>query len=137
MSAANLSRPRLVVTIVVDQLRADYLDRFNDLFLPPGKSRRETGGYRYLRERGAQYPAARYKHFSLFTGPGHAETMGITMQTDRQLAAFFRFLDRSVPGGLQNVTIAITADLGVAPIPERMSALGFRAGRISSRPQLD
>lgn len=66
------AKPRLVVTIVVDQLRADYLDRFNELFLPPGRDGRDAGGFRFLRERGAQFPSARYKHFPLFTGPGHA-----------------------------------------------------------------
>lgn len=71
-SAAPVKKPRLAVVIVVDQLRADYLDRFNDLFLPPGKSGRDAGGFRYLRERGAQFPSARYKHFPLFTAPGHA-----------------------------------------------------------------
>ena len=70
--AQAAKRPRLTVVIVVDQLRADYLDRFNDLFLPAGKSGRDAGGFRYLRERGAQFPSARYKHFPLFTAPGHA-----------------------------------------------------------------
>lgn len=64
-------RPRLVVTIVVDQMRADYLDRFDDLFLPPGRGR-TAGGFRYLRERGADFAAARYPHFPTFTAPGHA-----------------------------------------------------------------
>jgi predicted AlkP superfamily pyrophosphatase or phosphodiesterase len=79
--SAPHNRPRLVVTLVVDQLRKDYLERFGDLFLPPGKgtSRGRTpsgypapGGFRYLMERGAQFPSARYRHFPLFTGPGHA-----------------------------------------------------------------
>ena len=71
-NAAPAPKPRLAVVIVVDQLRADYLDRFNDLFLPPGKSGRDAGGFRFLRERGAQFPSARYGHFPLFTAPGHA-----------------------------------------------------------------
>ena len=70
--AQPAKRPRLAVVIVVDQLRADYLDRFGDLFLPPGKSGRDAGGFRFLRERGAQFPSARYRHFPLFTAPGHA-----------------------------------------------------------------
>ncbi len=70
--AQTAKRPRLAVVIVVDQLRADYLDRFDDLFLPPGTSGRDAGGFRYLRERGAQFPSARYKHFPLFTALGHA-----------------------------------------------------------------
>ena len=65
-------KPRLVVTIVVDQMRADYIDHFRDLFLPPGNSGGQAGGFRYLSERGACYPGARYRHFPLFTGPGHA-----------------------------------------------------------------
>ncbi len=69
---AQSLKPRLVVTIVVDQLRADYLDRFNSLFLPPGRGGRDAGGFRFLRERGADYQAARYHHFPLFTAPGHA-----------------------------------------------------------------
>lgn len=64
-------RPRLVVTIVVDQLRGDYLDRFSDLFLPPGNGK-TAGGFRFLRERGANYAAARHQHFPLYTGPGHS-----------------------------------------------------------------
>ncbi|BCM93802.1 alkaline phosphatase PhoV [Abditibacteriota bacterium] len=70
-SAAPAKRPRLVVEIVVDQLRADYLDRFDDLFLPPGRGQ-SVGGFRFLRERGADFAAARYPHFPLFTAPGHA-----------------------------------------------------------------
>jgi predicted AlkP superfamily pyrophosphatase or phosphodiesterase len=69
---AQSPRPRLTVVIVVDQMRADYLDRFGSLFLPPGKSGRDAGGFRFLRERGASFEDARYRHFPLFTGPGHA-----------------------------------------------------------------
>lgn len=64
-------RPRLVVEIVVDQMRADYLGRFDDLFLPAGNGQ-NAGGFRWLRERGADFAAARYPHFPLFTAPGHA-----------------------------------------------------------------
>jgi predicted AlkP superfamily pyrophosphatase or phosphodiesterase len=64
-------------------------------------------------------------------GPDSPEVADATVQTDRQLAAFFRFLDGAVPGGLQNVTVALTADHGVAPVPERMAAAGFDAGRVS------
>ncbi|RYX82298.1 alkaline phosphatase family protein [bacterium] len=69
--AAPAKRPRLVVEIVVDQFRSDYLDRFDDLFLPAGRGQ-STGGFRFLRERGADFSAARYPHFPLFTAPGHA-----------------------------------------------------------------
>lgn len=64
-------RPRLVVVISIDQFRADYLRRLTDLYLPPmnGKT---VGGFRYLMTRGAYFVDARYGHFPLYTGPGHA-----------------------------------------------------------------
>jgi predicted AlkP superfamily pyrophosphatase or phosphodiesterase len=71
-AAERGSRPRLAVVLVVDQFRKDYLERFGDLFLPAGSSGSDVGGFRYLTERGAQFPSARYRHFPLFTGPGHA-----------------------------------------------------------------
>jgi predicted AlkP superfamily pyrophosphatase or phosphodiesterase len=63
-------------------------------------------------------------------GPDSPEVMDCTVQTDRQLADFFRFLQRTVPGGFAQVTLALTADHGVAPVPEEMQARGFHAGRI-------
>src|SRR5262245_41664519 len=45
----RLARPRLVVAIVVDQLRADYLDRQAAGFLPPGTGGGDAGGFAYLR----------------------------------------------------------------------------------------
>jgi predicted AlkP superfamily pyrophosphatase or phosphodiesterase len=55
--------PRLVVGIVVDQMRADYLRRF-----VPAKSR---GFGRLLRE-GIVFWNAQYTYFPTYTGPGHA-----------------------------------------------------------------
>jgi predicted AlkP superfamily pyrophosphatase or phosphodiesterase len=63
-------------------------------------------------------------------GPDSPEIADITVRTDRQLAAFFEFLDKTVPGGLRQVVIAVTSDHGVAPIPEAMQARGLDAGRI-------
>src|SRR5262245_18788528 len=68
----SLPRPRLVVLLVVDQLRRDYLDRHADFFLPPGNQGGDAGGFAYLSERGARFTAARYQHLPLQTGPGHA-----------------------------------------------------------------
>jgi predicted AlkP superfamily pyrophosphatase or phosphodiesterase len=54
----------LVVAIVVDQLRYDYLERFKDQF---GK-----GGFRLLMEEGAFLTFAHYDYAQTVTGPGHA-----------------------------------------------------------------
>lgn len=64
-------RPRLAVVISVDQLRADYLTRFEDLFLPPGDDA-SPGGFRYLMERGSWFSDAHHDHCPTYTGPGHA-----------------------------------------------------------------
>jgi len=58
-------------------------------------------------------------------GPDSAEVLDATVQTDRQLSRFFRFLGKAVPGGLRNVTIVLTADHGVAPMVEMMKRAGF------------
>ena len=55
--------PRLVVLLVVDQLRADYIERFRDLY---------QGGLGRLLERGAYFPRAAYRHSATFTSAGHA-----------------------------------------------------------------
>ncbi len=61
---ANTAGYRLVVGIVVDQLRADYLERFDDLF---GEK-----GFKRLKTRGAYFANAHYRHACTYTGPGHA-----------------------------------------------------------------
>jgi predicted AlkP superfamily pyrophosphatase or phosphodiesterase len=58
-------------------------------------------------------------------GPDSAEVLDAAVQTDRQLSQFFRFLAKTVPGGLPNVTIVVTADHGVAPMVEEMKKSGF------------
>src|SRR5262245_25428342 len=60
-------RPRLVVLISVDQLRADYLDRFG----PRLRSGAGAGFLRLARE-GASWANCRHRHAPTATGPGHA-----------------------------------------------------------------
>lgn len=70
-AVAAPAKPRLVVLISIDQFRADYLERFSDLFLPAQDSK-GVGGFRYLMERGAYHTDAHHDHYPLFTGPGHS-----------------------------------------------------------------
>ncbi len=60
---APVDPPRLVVVVAVDQMRADYLDRFGHLF--------EGGLARVLRE-GSLYTDAHQDHAATVTAPGHA-----------------------------------------------------------------
>jgi predicted AlkP superfamily pyrophosphatase or phosphodiesterase len=61
------ARPRLVLLIVVDQFRYDYLERFGDLFVP--------GGLKRLLTDGASWTQANYDHMPTYTAPGHATLM--------------------------------------------------------------
>jgi len=56
--------PRLVVAIAVDQLRADYMDRFRPYF--------GRGGFNLFLQRGASFAAARHEHATTSTCPGYA-----------------------------------------------------------------
>ncbi len=58
------ARPKLVVGIVVDQMRTDYITRYWDKF---GKK-----GFRTLVDQGYYCRNARYNYMHTFTGPGHA-----------------------------------------------------------------
>jgi predicted AlkP superfamily pyrophosphatase or phosphodiesterase len=61
-------RPRLVLVIVVDQFRYDFLERFGDLFAA-------NGGLRRLMRDGASWTNANYDHMPTETAPGHATIM--------------------------------------------------------------
>jgi predicted AlkP superfamily pyrophosphatase or phosphodiesterase len=64
VAQVSAPRPRLVVMIAVDQLRADYLDRFRAFF---GRS-----GFNLFLQRGAGFLQARYEHATTTTCAGHA-----------------------------------------------------------------
>ena len=57
-------RPKIVVVIVIDQFRPDYLQRFRPYF--------GTGGFNLFLRRGASFTEAEYKHAVTLTCPGHA-----------------------------------------------------------------
>src|SRR4030095_11890316 len=63
-ASQRAKRPKLVLLIVVDQFRYDYLERFNDLFV-------ENGLRRLMRD-GASWTQSNYDHIPTYTGPGHA-----------------------------------------------------------------
>lgn len=60
-------RPQLILIIVVDQFRYDYLTRFGDLFV--------EGGLRRLLRTGAVWTNTNYDHMPTVTAPGHATLM--------------------------------------------------------------
>ncbi len=62
-SAYTLNRPKLVVGLVVDQMRWDYLYRFNDRY--------EAGGFRRLLGEGFTCENTHIDYLPTETGPGH------------------------------------------------------------------
>ncbi len=62
-ATAQTQPPKLVVMIVVDQMRADYVDRFQADW---------TGGLKRLVSEGAWFRRAAYPYLSTVTCPGHA-----------------------------------------------------------------
>ncbi|MBI5085042.1 MAG: alkaline phosphatase family protein [Acidobacteria bacterium] len=62
-------------------------------------------------------------------GPDSAEVHEITLHTDKVLARFFDFVDKRV--GLSNALFVLTADHGVAPVPELMQSRRMPGGRMS------
>jgi len=60
----NLERPKLVVGIVVDQMRYDYLIRFKKYY---GKD-----GFNRLTQEGSNFTYAHYNYVPTVTGPGHS-----------------------------------------------------------------
>src|SRR3989440_1870046 len=62
-SAYN-AHPKLIVIIVIDQFRGDYLERYRDQF--------GEGGFRLLLDRGAYFTDCNYDYANTHTAPGHA-----------------------------------------------------------------
>src|SRR5579872_7405186 len=63
-ASAYNGHPKLVVVIVIDQFRGDYLERYHDQF---GDS-----GFRLLMDHGAYFPNCNYNYANTRTAPGHA-----------------------------------------------------------------
>ncbi len=63
-ASAYDGHPKLVVVIVIDQFRGDYLQRYQDQFV--------TGGFRLFLERGAYFTDCNYDYANTRTAPGHA-----------------------------------------------------------------
>jgi len=65
-AAAAAKKPKLVLMIVVDQYRADYLWRFREQY---------NGGIDRLLRQGAVFVDAHYEHFPTVTAIGHSTVL--------------------------------------------------------------
>ncbi len=63
-ASAYNGHPKLVVVIVIDQFRGDYLERYRDQF--------SDSGFRLLLDHGAYFPNCNYNYANTRTAPGHS-----------------------------------------------------------------
>jgi predicted AlkP superfamily pyrophosphatase or phosphodiesterase len=68
-------------------------------------------------------------------GPDSPEVNDISIKTDRVLGKLFTYIDRRV--GMRNVLVILTADHGVAPLPEDLGRWKMPGGRMSSADLFD
>jgi predicted AlkP superfamily pyrophosphatase or phosphodiesterase len=62
--SAYQASPKLLVILIIDQFRGDYLERYHDEF--------GASGFRTFTDRGAYFPACYYDYANTRTAPGHA-----------------------------------------------------------------
>jgi hypothetical protein len=68
------SKPKLVVVVVIDQFRGDYLDRYSDDF-------KTANGFNLFLKKGAYFTDCYYNYANTMTAPGHS-TIGTGAYTD-------------------------------------------------------
>src|SRR5947208_1295016 len=64
LGSAYNGHPKLVLVIIIDQFRGDYLDRYRDQF--------GEGGFRLFLDHGAYFSNCFYNYANTRTAPGHA-----------------------------------------------------------------
>lgn len=97
---------------MVDQMRADYLDRFAPLFAP-------DGGLERIRTRALRFPDARHRHATTATAPGHATlATGVDPARHGIVNNSFQLGDRFVRAGADPDARLVTRDApGTRPPP--------------------
>ena len=68
-------------------------------------------------------------------GPDSAQVRDIAVRTDRVIGQLLARVDKAV--GLQHTLVALTADHGVAPVPETLHALSLPGGRLTNKDLFD
>jgi hypothetical protein len=87
--------PRLAVLVVFDQMRGDYLERWQDLF--------GEGGFRRLQTEGVWFKNCHLPYAYTFTGPGHA-SLATGCSPERHGIVDNEWYDRSSGGFVYCVT---------------------------------
>jgi len=125
-ASAYDAKPKLVVVLVLDQFRGDYLDRFRADFKTPN-------GFNLFLKRGAYFPECYYDYANTMTAPGHS-TIGTGAYTNGHNIAVNDWWDlsRSTKHSFSSVEDAdyplvgasSGAEAGASPRNELASTLG-------------
>jgi predicted AlkP superfamily pyrophosphatase or phosphodiesterase len=78
-ASAYNAHPKLIVVIVIDQFRGDYLERYRDEF--------GDGGFRLFLDRGAYFTDCNYDYANTRTAPGHATLLTGTYTSGHGIVA--------------------------------------------------
>ena len=126
IGSAYEAKPKLVVVLVLDQFRGDYLDRFREDFKTPN-------GFNLFLKRGAYFPECYYDYANTMTAPGHS-TIGTGAYTNGHNIAVNDWwdLNRSTKHEFSSVEDAdyplvgasSGAEAGASPRNELASTLG-------------
>jgi predicted AlkP superfamily pyrophosphatase or phosphodiesterase len=114
--ALRADQPKLVVAIVVDQLRYDYLERFQDHF--------SSNGFKLLTDRGAFLTFAHYNYSPTVTGPGHASFLSGSTPSSHGIIGNDWF-NRQTRKSVYCVEDQSVEGVGTAPSNGRMSPRNF------------
>jgi predicted AlkP superfamily pyrophosphatase or phosphodiesterase len=120
------AKPKLVVILVLDQFRGDYLERYRDDF-------KTANGFNLFLKRGAYFTDCYYDYANTMTAPGHS-TIGTGAYTDGHGISLNEWWDlkRStthVVSSVEDERYAIvgdpeTTEVGASPRNELASTLG-------------
>jgi hypothetical protein len=112
--------PNLVVLVVVDQLRADLLDRYDEVF---------TGGIRRLLDEGFRFSNAVHDHGNASTAAGHA-AIATGTHPSRNGMVGSDWLENTATGwrSVHAVDDSLTHILGLPALPGRSSRNLLRDG---------
>ncbi|OLE54819.1 MAG: hypothetical protein AUG51_06880 [Acidobacteria bacterium 13_1_20CM_3_53_8] len=122
LARRSSERPRLVLLIVVDQFRYDYLERYGDLFI--------EGGLRRLMREGASWTEANFDQVPTYTAPGHATLMTGTWPAEHGIIGnnwFERETGTRVSSVTDNSTLllgGLAGEIGKSPRRLLASTLG-------------
>jgi predicted AlkP superfamily pyrophosphatase or phosphodiesterase len=111
---------KVVVSPVGDQLTADFAKK---LLINEGLGQDKVTDYLAVSFSGIDA-------VNHFFGPSSLENEDMVLQLDRTLADFFQFIEDKV--GMQHVLIVLSADHGMAEIPEYMAEQGMDTGRLTT-----